>query len=392
MTEPFGDRTAGAAYRHFFRAKLARMESAEALLREYRPRLLPGIAASALHALMRLAYAVEAGDKHKVAESLGYWATACLPLGAGIGAAPITEEPVGVLVRVAAGPSLAGMTFDGGLLWLAMRNSAAQSAFTPVHDWLDVTPKTIRRMARDSLLVFAATMEFCALHSVTGTHRLRLILPALDPADQTRAIRFFWQAITSVYPKMNCPAPLSPDAARQMRRLPTPTWEAIAAVTCASDDEHDISLVWLARCEEAQRSDHLYRVVAARRVGLLKIWSCDPPSQHRPGPAFFLLSHRPIRSSHPACAASRTDPPRQKLRHEQRRQRPRPGVVERGSFVFQSYVLFPLMTAAENVGFRLKVRRIGRADRDRRVARAWLVVPASPRAGLHSFRMDSNSA
>jgi len=270
-TARLGDRTAEAAYRGFFRAELVRIGSAEALQREYLPTLLPGIAASALHALMRLAYAREAGDNAEVADSLGYWAATWLPLGAGVGAAPITEEPVGVLVRVAAEPSLTGLTFDNGLLWHAMRKTAAQPAFAPVHDWLDVGPDTIRRMARDSLLVFAATMEFCALHAVTGTHWLRLILPALGPIDQTRAIRFFWQAIASVYPKMDCPAPLSHEAAEQMRRLPAPTWEAIAAAACASNDEHDISLIWSARCEEAQWGDPLYRVVAARRVGLLRI-------------------------------------------------------------------------------------------------------------------------
>jgi hypothetical protein len=268
-TERLGDRSAEAAYRAFFRAELARIGSAEALQRQYLPTLLPGIAASALHALMRLAYARDAGDDAEVAESLGYWAATYLPLGSGVGAAPITDEPVGVLLRVAAEPSLAAMTFDSQLLWHAMRATAAQPAFAPTYDWLAVGPETLGRMARDSLLVFAATMEFCALHAVTGTHWLRLILPVLDPADQERAIRFFWQAIASVYPKMGFPAPMAPEEAERQRRLPAPGWDEIAAAACASNDEHDISLVWSARCEEAQWGDKLYRVVAARRVGLL---------------------------------------------------------------------------------------------------------------------------
>jgi putative spermidine/putrescine transport system ATP-binding protein len=43
-------------------------------------------------------------------------------------------------------------------------------------------------------------------------------------------------------------------------------------------------------------------------------------------------------------------------------------------FVFQSYALFPHMTTADNVGFGLKVRRIGRAERDRRIAAALDMV------------------
>ncbi|WP_291297798.1 ABC transporter ATP-binding protein [Elioraea sp.] len=42
--------------------------------------------------------------------------------------------------------------------------------------------------------------------------------------------------------------------------------------------------------------------------------------------------------------------------------------------VFQSYALFPHMTVGENVGFPLSVRGIGRAERDRRVARALDMV------------------
>jgi hypothetical protein len=264
-----GDRDFEAAHRAFFRAELDRAGSGPALAREWLPKLLPGMAASALHALMRLAYAVDAGDDAEVAESLGYWSACYLPLGEGVGAAPISEEPVAVLARVAAEPSLRAVKVDNGLLWHFMRATAEQPAFAPAYDWLAVGPDTLDRIARDSLLVFAATMEFCALHAVTGAHWVRLVLPLLGPADQERAIRHFWQAIAAVYVKMECPAPLDPAAADRLRALPCPDWPAIAAAACRSDDEHDLSLVWSAREEWAHRGDPLYQVVAARRVGLL---------------------------------------------------------------------------------------------------------------------------
>jgi hypothetical protein len=266
-----GDRDFEAAHRAFFRAELARLGSAEALQREWLPRLLPGMAASALHALMRLAYANDAGDAGEAAEALGYWSACYLPLGEGVGAPPVTAEPAEVLLRVAALPELRRTKPPSELLWHHMRAVAAEPAFAPVHDWLAVGPQTLDRIARDSLLVFAATMEFCALHAVTGAHWLRLVLPALGPADQARAIRHFWQAIASVYPKMGCPLPLTAAEAARQRALPCPGWEEIAAVACRSDDEHDVSLVWSAREEHAHRGDRLYQVVAARRVGLLTV-------------------------------------------------------------------------------------------------------------------------
>ena len=51
--------------------------------------------------------------------------------------------------------------------------------------------------------------------------------------------------------------------------------------------------------------------------------------------------------------------------------------------VFQSYALWPHMTVAENVGYPLRIRRLGRADRDRRVAAALEAVGL---AHLHARR------
>ncbi len=42
--------------------------------------------------------------------------------------------------------------------------------------------------------------------------------------------------------------------------------------------------------------------------------------------------------------------------------------------VFQNYALWPHMTVAENVGYSLKVAKVGRAERDRRVAEALSLV------------------
>ena len=45
--------------------------------------------------------------------------------------------------------------------------------------------------------------------------------------------------------------------------------------------------------------------------------------------------------------------------------------------VFQSYALFPHMTVADNVGFGLEMRKVGRAERDRKVAAALDLVGLS---------------
>jgi iron(III) transport system ATP-binding protein len=49
--------------------------------------------------------------------------------------------------------------------------------------------------------------------------------------------------------------------------------------------------------------------------------------------------------------------------------------------VFQSYALWPHMTVSENVGFALKVRRVGASERERRVAAALETVGLAGFAG-----------
>ena len=61
------------------------------------PRLAPGVAASAFHALMRLAYALLRDSADDVAIALGYWAATYFELRPATGAAPVTDDPAEVL-------------------------------------------------------------------------------------------------------------------------------------------------------------------------------------------------------------------------------------------------------------------------------------------------------
>jgi hypothetical protein len=261
-----GDRARERDYIDFFYAEVARA-GARATIASHLPRLLPGLAASATHGLMRLAYGVLRDDPDEIATALGYWAATYLELGVAGNGAPVTDDPAEVLLRMRPVASFRHVETELDLLWHFMRAVAAKPEFRPVVDWLAIGPGTAARMRDASLALYAGTMDFCALHAVTGCHWLRMLRPATP--DPEVALRYFWQAIASLYPKIGFPESPSAEALEGGRRAPCPDWPEIEAAAVGSDDEHDLSLVFSAREEFRTFGDRLYQVVAARRVRLI---------------------------------------------------------------------------------------------------------------------------
>ena len=95
--------------------------------------------------------------------------------------------------------------------------SPQKPEFAPVVDMLAIGPETHDRIAAASLALYAATLDFCALHAVTGTHWLRLMAPRT--ARRATPLRYFWQAIASLFPKIGFPALPSADELEAWRRM-----------------------------------------------------------------------------------------------------------------------------------------------------------------------------
>ena len=254
-----------ADYRAFFTVETRRLGVAAAT-RLYAPHLAQGVAASAFHPLMRLAYATLQDDEDEAGAALGYWAACHLPLPAPGASAPGADEPAAVLASIAAIEGVRTYQTETDLLWHNIRAVGALPGFRPVVDRIAFGAETPGRMAATALALLAGTMDFAALHAVTGLHWVRLAAPNLD--DAAPLYRAFWQAIAALVPKIGFPQLPGEGALAAMRKAPAPPWPDIRAAAIASNDEHDISLTFSAWQEETVWGDPLYRVVAARRLGL----------------------------------------------------------------------------------------------------------------------------
>jgi hypothetical protein len=264
--DTLGRREREGDYRRFFSSEVARLGATPAA-QHYLPQLFPGFAASALHAFMRMAYATMTDSDEETGVALAYWAATYLSLGAATGSPPTTDDPLVVLGLMYVPQTFKQVEVERDLLWCFMQAVARKPEFASLVDQLAIGPQTRPRVAKVSLALLAATDDFCALHAVTGTHWLRLIEPRAQ--GDTAPLRYLWQAVAALVPKMGFPAIPAEDQLEHWRRTALPDWNEIFRQAVTHDDEHDLSLTFSASEEFRFYGDPLYKYVAAKRLKMI---------------------------------------------------------------------------------------------------------------------------
>jgi hypothetical protein len=266
--DALGDRRREGDMRQFFKTVVRRI-GGHAAVRRYLPVLEPGVAASATHGLMRLAYALLRADDTEIAASLGYWAATYLAYeGIPADRVPTVTDPLAHLVAMRDEPSLHGVEAPTHLLWKWIEAMGTLQAFQDRLGRMVAGRDFLDRIRPAALSLYAGTMTFEALHAVTGCHWLRLVSPHVD--EPQHLAMHFWEVVLALYTKIDMPLPPTAGMMDTWRHLPLPDDQEIAAAAVASDDEHDHSLVFSAFEEYRHTGDRLYKVVAARRVGLIE--------------------------------------------------------------------------------------------------------------------------
>ena len=268
-----GDRARESDLRAFFCAEVGRLGGATAI-RLYLPVLARGIGASALHALMRLAYGVLRQDEAEIGTALGYWAMAFLPLRDEPKGEADTDDPLELAAGMQGIEAFRKVPAkNSDLLWHWMRAVGAMDEFAPVIGRLRMGPDALDRITQASARLFASAIApLEGVHAMTGAWWVRLVSAYVD--DRAQLARYFWQAILAVYPKIGLPTPISEAELDAMRALKTPAIEEIAAATIAfdpldDDEEHHASAVFTAFQEYARSGDPLYLVLSAKRIKLI---------------------------------------------------------------------------------------------------------------------------
>ena len=242
------------------------------VVREWVPRLTPGIVAAAFHGVIRTAHAVrslEAAEtalrRSELADGLAYWAANYATFPESRVRAPAGRLPSRALGGVpAVPPDLRILTGN-----ITERLGPVQrfEPFATVADAVDTSGEAFRFLSdltETFAGVFLATVPPGSLitfvHALTGPSALRLLLPHLDVPAKSETLRRAWQGAAALYSALGG-VPPAPHADG-----PSPRPDDLIDRAIATADEHAIKFTEACLREHAVNPRPVYLLAARRAV------------------------------------------------------------------------------------------------------------------------------
>ena len=250
-----GDPRAWPAYRSLFNEWIDH-EGAPAVLAQALPALLRGVGAAAFHGPIRSAYALAAGHSHELADALAYWACRWFALG-DMPAGGRQRDPAAVLAQMQIAKPKRPLIAE------RMALVAEQPAFMRAAAGLQIDGETtLPQLATLAACLYAASDNFTVLHLVTSAHAMRVLLPWIEPDEQTAALGHYWLA----YAAGHAASGLNDNGRSTLPRAPLVPWPALIERALASDDDHLIKLIDSCREQERAYGGAVWREAASRAV------------------------------------------------------------------------------------------------------------------------------
>ena len=190
------------------------------VIREWVPRLAPGLMAAAAHGLIRTGHAARSlsnGETrqriYELAQGLGYWAARYYVLPGTPSGEDAVHSPAGGLKHVR---RLHGPEFDAsGPIVRQIQGLEEYPEFEAAVDLVDIGPDVsgfISSLTETFAGVYLANRKdlIAFVHAVTAPSALRLLAPYLSGPDSRRAARYAWQGCAAIYSWYSTAPPLNP--------------------------------------------------------------------------------------------------------------------------------------------------------------------------------------
>ncbi len=241
------------SYLKYYKDEL-RVHSVDAVLKQSLPVLISGVAASAFHALIRLAYAIEANNQSEIAIALAYWSAEYQSLEL---STETSNENLGdILTRLA--PIGVEHRFSPGIII----NRMSEIADLIKRENCVIQPHSVNLsdLKGFALKAFCAKDNFTLLHTVTGCHAFSFIMPYIENVDV--ALKELWKAVLVAYLSTGL------DYVDEEIQMSENIIDFPFVINSAlkSNDSHVIKLVYTCFCEYKKDENPLYYTVAKRAV------------------------------------------------------------------------------------------------------------------------------
>jgi len=248
-----GDSKSFNRYLKYFRSELS-LHGIEVVIKKSLPRLIYGVAASAFHALIRLAYAIEANSQSEVAIALAYWSAEFQSFELSLESS--NESLPNILTRLA--PIGVNHQFSPGIIV----NRMAEIGEVLKGEKCIILPSsiTLTKIKRFVLKAFYDKNNFTVLHTVTACHAFSIVMPYLDKVDI--ALQELWKAILIAYLSTG----LEYDDNEVKISEGNVDFPSVINVAVESKDAHVIKLVYTCLYEYMECRNPLYYIVAKRAV------------------------------------------------------------------------------------------------------------------------------
>lgn len=222
-------------------------------------------ATQAFHALIRLAYGIEAAHPGEIAAGLAALISSHLPIEARFDesrTAESVEAGFAHVVRAMGDRVVQGNSITSRLRAVACDVRFRQAVLAP-----PVAVSLLDDLARATISAYWRSPDFTVLHTVTATHAARILLAQLPDALAEQLLPGLWIALCAAYATVRQPANVetdSPDA--------VVGWNDVCRMAVASNDDHVIKFAYTCLCEDRHLASPLYLASAARlaRLDLVK--------------------------------------------------------------------------------------------------------------------------
>ncbi|TAG47282.1 MAG: DUF4243 domain-containing protein [Betaproteobacteria bacterium] len=243
----------------------------DAVLRDAIPLLLPGVAASAFHGVIRCAHAISAGHDGELARSLAYWTVASMSLVVHDRAASLPLMSMDLSAWLAAAHQLdATANSDQPRIASQMMAWAQAAGFSELAPVLRINEETLETFARFAAALYVQTGSFTVLHMVTSSHAMLVLRPWMT--DALLAARWYGIALFAALRAARLSSEQVATALKSTRESKVEnhtqiaSWDELAAKAIASSDDHAAKIVYSSRALYEMLGDPVFHAAAVRGV------------------------------------------------------------------------------------------------------------------------------